>query len=559
MQWWTVKQLKSKSARARLLAVEKLGTEGETALVEPLVPLLADPEAKVRTAAAEALGRIQAEIAIEPLAVRLAKEPEADARRAMVKSLQAIGSSKGIPALVGALGDPVGEIAWQAAKALQVLRWNPATDTQRAAWHLAVSQFEDAISFGSAAVEPLTKLTQGVEFHRCIRAVEALAKVGGAQAVKPLLDALYSKDFTVRSAAATALGEVGDARAVDPLIHALRDQHHQVCLAACISLGKMGDQRAVEPLIKMLRHSAPDVRTAAVAALGKLRDSLAVMPVVEQLRDSDLEVREAAAAALGLIGDEKAIHHLVMSMTDSHSTVRQAAANSLRRIEPYWERSEAAFSAIPNLQAALKHKDYWVRHSAADVLKKLGISEAHESKLPLDSDGALQKRQAAQSVLKSMLNDRDREFRQASAEALGRIGLADSIAPLVERLSDSDLGVRSSAARSLEILRWQPEKPAQKARQLVALERWSDAANLGAEAADALAEALTRKEPRTRQRIIEALVQVGGTKAVAALRALATNPIASIREEATAALNILESTADAKGGPDVWDQVPVNP
>lgn len=556
MQWWTLKQLRSRNARTRLSAVEKLGLEGEVALIEPLIELLSDSDAQVRTAAADGLARIKSEEPLSALAARLAKEPEPEVRRAIVKAFAAIASPKGIPALVTTLGDPAGEVGWQAARALQSLNWEPANDTERAAWHLAVSQFDDAISYGAAAVEPLTRLISSTAFQRCIRVVEALARIGGAQAVKPLLDSLFSQDFTVRSAAATALGEVGDARAVDPLVHALRDAHHQVCLAACISLSKMGDQRAVEPLIKVVTHQAPDVRAAAVSALGKLRDSRAVPPVVALLQDTDPDVREAAVVALGLIGDEQAIEHLVMSLTDPQSSIRQAAANALRRIEPYWERSEAAMRAISKLQAALKSNDYWVRHSATDVLKKLGVTQTHDKQLLTDSDGALQKRQAAQNVLFSMLSDSDRAFRQAASEALGRIGLSDSISRLVERLSDSDRGVQSAAARSLETLRWQPEKAADKARQLVALERWSEAISIGPEAVDALVATLSWNDVFARRRAIEALVHIGGPRAVAALRAVATDPDSALREEASAALNVLNSSGTSPSQrADAWSEV----
>lgn len=529
-------------------------------MLAPLTALLSDTDSRVRAAAAGGLGRIKGEEAVEAVVAQLSQEADGEARRAQVKALQAMASPKAIPALVAVLLDPAGQVAWQAAKALQELRWEPNTDAERASWHLAVSQFEDAVSFGAAAVEPLTRLTRANEFQRCIRAVESLAKVGGAPSVKPLLDCLSNKDFTVRSAAATALGEVGDARAIDPLVLALKDSHHQVCLASCISLGKMGDQRAVEPIIRLLSHGAPDVRAAAVSSLGKLRDARAVPPLVQLLRDSDVEVREAAAAALGGIGDERAIEDLVLTLTDRHSNVRQSAANALRRIEPYWERSEAAFRAIPNLQTALKSKEYWVRHAAADTLKKLGVAETQDSKVPMDSDGALRKRHAALLVLQVMLADRDREFRQAASEALGRIGLSDSIPMLVERLSDTDRGVRASAARSLESLRWQPELPVQKARQLIALERWPEVVTVGPGAIHALTEELARKEPQRRRKAIEILVQVGGAQSAAALRGFTSDPDAALREEAEAALVALESTRssghDAK---DAWSEQPLVP
>ena len=90
MQWWTLKQLKSASAKSRLSAVEKLGREGEVALVEPLAQLLSDPDGPVRAATALALGRTQLESAVAPLAARLPLDPEPDVRRAIIKALHQI-------------------------------------------------------------------------------------------------------------------------------------------------------------------------------------------------------------------------------------------------------------------------------------------------------------------------------------------------------------------------------------------------------------------------------------------------------------------------------------
>jgi HEAT repeat protein len=536
MQWWTLKQLKSASAKARLAAVEKLGAEGDTALIEPLTHLLSDPDATVRAASARALGRIQSEEAADPLFTCLRAEPDAEVRRAVIKAIPETGSPRGIPLLVEALGDPCGEVGWQAAQALKALRWEPFDDAQRAALHLASNQFDAAIALGSAAIAPLIKAAQGSSFHRSIKAVEALAIVGGAQAVKPILDCLQSSDYTVRSAAATALGEIGDARALEPLIAALRDANHQVCLAACISLGKISDERAVEPVIGALQHRAPDVRTAAVETLGKLRSALAVPSLFEGLRDEDTDVRAGAAASLGLIGDEAAIEPLVGALTDPQTIVRQAAAAALCRIQPHWESTEGAARAIPVLQLALRSSEYWVRHSAGEILKKLGLASQKESPLITDSDGARKKRSVAQEILFGMLDDRDRAFRQAAAETLGRMGLAESISRLVERLCDTDRGVKRAAARALELLRWQADQLSNKARQLVALERWSDAAALRDDAVDALTEAAVWRDPLACRCATKALAQIGTEKAFSHLRALATEFPDSIDDDVMASL-----------------------
>lgn len=556
MRWWNLQLLKARSAGSRIVAVQKLAAEAHPDSVQPLISALSDSDPGVRTAAATGLSRFPGGATAVAAMSRLAVEPEPIVRRCLVRTLQELREPSTVPALVERLSDSSGEVSWQAAQALRLAAWEPANDTERAAWHLAVSQFDSAVVFGTAAVEPLVKLLQSTAFHRCIRAVEALAKVGGGQAVKPLLEALDHSDFTVRSTAATALGEVGDARAVDPLIRALRDAHHQVCLAAAASLSKMGDQRAVPPLIEQIEHRAPDVRTAVVEALGRLRDSRAVEPLVERLRDDDPDVREASALALGTIGDVAAIEPLVSLMVDAQATIRQAAAAALRRIEPYWERSEAALRAIPAIQASLKNREYWVRHSAADLLKKLGLSQHEETTLVTDTDGARRKRQAAHTLLLAMLEDKDREFRQAAAEALGRIGVAECIPALVRRLADPDRWVRLAVARALEAFRWQSSLGEQKARQLVALERWSEITSLGADAVEPLAEAFAWLEPASRRGALDVLVQIGGAPAIAALKKISVQAAPDVREEASAALVLLGSSAPhgaaRRLAPDPW-------
>jgi len=85
-----------------------------------------------------------------------------------------------------------------------------------------------------------------------------------------------------------------------------------------------------------------------------------------------------------------------------------------------------------------------------------------------------------------------------------------------------------------------------KARQLVALERWTDAAILGDDAVDALVDAFAWKDALTRRRATETLVKIGSSKAVSALRTLASDPNEAVREEAKTALVALKSDSRSR-------------
>ena len=157
---------------------------------------------------------------------------------------------------------------------------------------------------------------------------------------------------------------------------------------------------------------------------------------------------------------------MVISLADPQSTVRKAAAAALRQIDEEWERSAAAQSAVPALEAAAQAKDYWVRHSANYVLQC--IRNAHLAAPPPSaaSDTEHYKRLGAVEMLTAALRDSDRDFRQAAAEALGRIGNAGCIPSLVAALSDEDPWVRTAAGSALQALGWQPS-PEQAPLQMI--------------------------------------------------------------------------------------------
>ena len=132
--------------------------------------------------------------------------------------------------------------------------------------------------------------------------------------------------------------------------------------------------------------------------------------------------------------------------------MRHAAASAVGRIDSGWQTSAAAQEALPELKAAQKDREYWVRQAAAEVLAKIGETR------PVEPDGtrfinaASHKRQAAMEIFVATLQDFDPDLRQAAAEALGRIGDRRALEPLTNALGDTDDGVRAAAEQALEVL-----------------------------------------------------------------------------------------------------------
>jgi HEAT repeat protein len=173
------------------------------------------------------------------------------------------------------------------------------------------------------------------------------------------------------------------------------------------------------------------------------------------VNDPDHDVRESAIAALGQIGDRRAIVPLVPALMDEESSVRSAAAAALHKLDRHWAQQEDVRQVEPKIINALKHPDYWVRHSAGKLLELLKVDP---DRLPSAPAAAPEKmtREApphpAASALADLLFDRDRDLRLAAAAALGRLRDKSAGSVLTAALRDTDSSVRQAAQAALAAL-----------------------------------------------------------------------------------------------------------
>jgi HEAT repeat protein len=121
-------------------------------------------------------------------------------------------------------------------------------------------------------------------------------------------------------------------------------------------------------------------------------------------------------------------------------------------LDENWHENAAAQEIIPKLRSALKHPEYWVRQSAAEVLSKIGTGRTGETRHFAVSDAARHRRQAAATIFIEVLQDADPDMRQAAAEALGRMGDPAAKAALDAAQQDQDAGVRKAACAALAAL-----------------------------------------------------------------------------------------------------------
>ncbi len=238
--------LKMYSAAKRIN--NKMLSSEKRQILNVVIAKLRVEDAFVRRNAAEALGRIGDENAVDPLKEALKEEYEdAGVRRNAAEALGRIGAKEAVDGLIEALKDEV--VSEYAAEALGRIGAKEAVDG-------LIEALKDEIVSEYAA--------------------EALGKTGRKEAVDGLIWALANGNKFVRRNAAEALGRIGAKEAVDRLIEALKDAHEDAFVRrnAAEALGRIGDENAVDPLKEALKDEHEDafVRRNAAEALGKIKD-----------------------------------------------------------------------------------------------------------------------------------------------------------------------------------------------------------------------------------------------------------------------------------------------
>ena len=218
------------------------------------------------------------------------------------------------------------------------------------------------------------------------------------------------------------------------------------------ALAHLGDARAVEPLIKAASSRWSEVRYAALGALHRLAlawrssESDAEAPpnllhllarmttaALEALRDEHDGVRRSAAEALGQRGDGRAIAALTELLKGCDVPEHDAAIDALKQLGAPNVAEVAEKTRIGALLSSLPNPADEYR-----VMEELGARRASEAVEPL----------------LAMLTDVSKSgfMRGCAAKALGHIGDARAVQPLIDLITDSDRIIRCAAAEGLGLL-----------------------------------------------------------------------------------------------------------
>ncbi len=220
------------------------------------------------------------------------------------------------------------------------------------------------------------------------------------------------------------------------------------------------------------------------------------MPCWRAATDQDERVRSAAVEHLPYLEDPRVLPALAAALHGQSQAVRAAAARALGQLE--------SAPALPHLLAALEDRDAWVRYFAA---RSVG-----QHRYPQALDALVQLAQA----------DPAGHVRIAALEALGQIGGARAVAPLIPWTQAADLDIARAAMGALATIDHPDALPPllallqapEQDRRIAAIRALAKRG--GAEVVDPLQRAASA-DPQIAQAAIEALSQSGSDVAVAAL------------------------------------------
>jgi HEAT repeat protein len=184
----------------------------------------------------------------------------------------------------------------------------------------------------SRTAEPLIAALQIQDGSVRLFAVNLLGAILDPRAIEPLLVALEDEYGDVRDAAALVLGNLREPRAVEPLVALLRRKYSYMAEEALGALLSIGTMEALTAILEREAYHVDDYYFyEAAEAVGQLGDRRAVKPLIIALRDQDVNIREAAVEALVELG-EPAVPQLTAALRDERRNVHQAASKALEKI-----------------------------------------------------------------------------------------------------------------------------------------------------------------------------------------------------------------------------------
>ncbi len=325
--------------------INSLGARGETTAGPDLAKLLANPDAAVAAAAAEALGRIGGFAAVKALQSAWSGSSTGPVHDAQSDSLLACANRL----LTG------GELA-EAAEIFQSLCDREKVEHVRLAAFrgLILSSEKRGIALMVNAIKDGDGPSQGA-------ALQLASTVGGPATTRALAALLPKLPASVQIAVLQALGQRRDRNAVSGVSEMFENTDPDVRVAAIATLGELRDGRAAMLLVRTATAATGAEKAAARQALQELYYGPVTSTLLDALPKAPPEMQLELIRALGDRGDASAAPKLLELAQGQNDLTRPAALQALALL--------AGPAQVPDLvQLVVKATNDDARSAAVDAL-----------------------------------------------------------------------------------------------------------------------------------------------------------------------------------------------
>ena len=398
-------------AQGRILVgiINSIGFRHDAKAVGPLTAKLADPDATVVAAAANALGKIGGDAAaraLEPLLATAPAAARADVAEGCVLCAEHF-LAQGNATAATRLYDLVrqanvpkqkkneatrGAILARGAAGLPLLV-EQLRSTDKGLFNIGLRTARE-LPGSAVTIAVASELDQAAP-ERQAPLVLVLADRGDASVLPAVRKAAQSPSKPVRLAATSALERMGTVACVPALLELATDEDRDLSQAAKASLVRIPGKEINADLVARLPQATGKVRSVLLDLVAQRRLAEALPAVIQATSDADPAIRAAAITALGTIGEEKQVADLV-ALLPKAPTPRER------------EDLEKALLAITGRRGA-----------------------------------------SALSALAPLAQSTDANLRVISLHALSSVGGAPALATVKAALTDADPTVQDEAVRTL--------------------------------------------------------------------------------------------------------------
>jgi HEAT repeat protein len=490
---------------------------------------------------------------INRLIIKL-QSPDPSVRRQAADGLSE-GDARGIYPLIKALSDENTGVQDAAMRALIAIGGETvaymALPLLREGSYLRNTGLIILRQLGAVSVPLLYPLLKDKDHDIRKFAIDLLSEIQTSADASQIVPMLEDENANVRAAAAKALGDLRYRESIPHLTRRLIDEEW-VLFYALQSLGELGATEAIPAIASLLSSSSEAVRFSAIETIGKLGSAAALPALVAYLpkatEDEKLSVVKSIVQ-IGVTPDMTDLPEHILKLFEmgdwEEKMIAMQGIAQLKTVKALQMLVETAGSLDPddpdtderlwNLKRCILAID------AEDEL--INLLESSDLKFRgkcfvIGILGEMKSRKAAGS-LAIYLNDVSRDLRRASAEALGQIGVSDSVEELMEASEkDADAHVRKSAIEALGLIGSKEAYTVLK--RLLIVEKYNDIIEKVVESLimidpDSFFSDMSGYGSNIRQSIARAVHEIG------ILKSLASDPDPGVVAEAIGGLGRLRS------------------